>query len=74
MILASGAYTVEPGTGLVVWSIYLVFALLAGALTAGKGRWGWFWLGVFTGGLLWFVGAFQTPSPTSIWARIQRAR
>jgi hypothetical protein len=74
MILASGSYVVQPNVGLIVLSIYVVFALLAGVLTAGKGRWGWFWLGVFTGGLLWIVGAFQTPSPTSIWARLQRAR
>lgn len=43
--------------------------LVAGAVTAAKGRWGWVLLGLLTGGFLWLLTAFLAPSADSFWAR-----
>jgi hypothetical protein len=59
---------------LIIWSILAPLALLAGVVTALKGRWGWFLLGLVTFSLLWFVGAFVSPADGSIWARARRRR
>jgi hypothetical protein len=44
--------------------------VLCAAVTAAKGRWGWFVIGVFTGGLGWLGAAvLLIARPDSLWAR-----
>lgn len=43
--------------------------LVAGAVTAAKGRVGWLLIGFLTGGFLWLVTAFFSARPESLWAR-----
>ena len=44
--------------------------LIAGAVTAAKGRPGWVLVGLLTGGLPWVVTAFLAAAPGSLWTRI----
>jgi hypothetical protein len=46
----------------------LALTVLAGAVTALKGRWGLFFLGLFIGPL-WIVGAIRPAKPDSYWTR-----
>ena len=46
----------------------LGLTVLAGAVTALKGKWGLFFLGLFIGPL-WFVGAIRPAKSDSYWAR-----
>jgi hypothetical protein len=46
----------------------LVLTVLAGAVTALKGRWGLFFLGLIIGPL-WFVGAIRPAKPYSYWTQ-----
>ena len=46
----------------------LVLTLLAGAVTALKGKWGVFFLGLLIGPL-WFIGAIRPAKPDSYWTR-----
>jgi hypothetical protein len=46
----------------------LVFTVVTGAVTALKGKWGLFFLGLFIGPL-WFVGAIRPAKPDSYWTR-----
>jgi hypothetical protein len=71
---ASASFPVEPGSGLIVAEVLIALALIAGFVTALKGRWGWFLLGLATLSLLWFVGAFFSPADGSIWVRARRRR
>jgi len=59
---------------LVVFTVLVCVALPCGIVTALKGRWGWFVLGLMTAGLLWIVGALQPPAPASLWQRWRSAR
>jgi hypothetical protein len=61
--------TVSPSPGLIVWTIVMGLVLVAGAVTAAKGRWGWVLIGLLTGGLLWLATAFLAPSADSFWVR-----
>lgn len=66
------SFLVEPERGLIVWTIYAAVALCACCATLIKGRVGWFFLGVVTGGLLWLVGAFLRPVERSPWTWLRR--
>jgi hypothetical protein len=46
----------------------LVFTVLTGAVTALKGKWGFFFLGFFIG-VLWIIGAIRPAKPNSYWVR-----
>lgn len=43
--------------------------LLAGAVTAAKGRWGWVVVGLLTWGVIWLGTAFLIATPDSVWGR-----
>ncbi|MEA2220650.1 MAG: hypothetical protein QOJ35_3276 [Solirubrobacteraceae bacterium] len=60
---------VAPSPGLIVWTALVGLLLVAGAVTAAKGRWGWVLVGLLTGGLPWIVTAFLHASPDSLWRR-----
>jgi hypothetical protein len=46
----------------------LVLTVLTGVVTALKGKWGFFFLGLFIGPL-WIIGAIRPANPDSYWAR-----
>ena len=69
MILIGSDFVVPPSPGLIAWTILMALLLVAGCVTAAKGRWGWVLIGLLTGGLLWFATAFFAPSADSFWAR-----
>jgi hypothetical protein len=46
----------------------LVLTVLAGVVTALKGKWGFFFLGLVIGPL-WIIGAIRSAKPDSYWAR-----
>ena len=46
----------------------LVLSVLAGVVTAMKGKWGFFFLGLFIG-IFWIIGAIRPAKPDSYWAR-----
>lgn len=46
----------------------LVITVFAGVVTALKGKWGLFFLGLVFGPL-WFVGAIRPAKPYSYWAQ-----
>jgi len=68
-LTASSEFVVNPDPALIVWTVLFACALLAGAVTAVKGRWGWVLLGLLTGGVLWLGTAFLAATPESLWAR-----
>ena len=43
--------------------------MTGGVVTASKGRWGWFAVGLLTGGALWLLTAFLVATHDSLWAR-----
>jgi hypothetical protein len=53
----------------VLGSIIFVVVLLAGAVTAMKGRWGLFFLGLVTGGIIWPLTAAALAKPESAWSQ-----
>jgi hypothetical protein len=59
---------IYPSPGLIAWTVVMGLVLVAGAVTAAKGRWGWVLVGLLTGGLAWLVTAFLAPSADSFWA------
>ena len=67
--LGADSFEVTLGPAAVVWLLTLVAILICGAITMAKGRWGWFAVGLVTGGLLWLVGALLDPVAGSFWAR-----
>jgi hypothetical protein len=74
VLLTATDFVVSPSPGLIAWTILMALMLIAGVVTATKGRWGWVLIGLLTGGLLWLITAFIAPSPGSLWARrISRA-
>jgi len=70
-IVGSGNSNLVVGANaaLIIFTVFACIGLPCGAITAAKGRWGWFVLGVLTSGLLWIVGAMQPPRPGSPWHR-----
>ena len=68
-LVGDGTFVVSPsfGTGLLV---ALGILVLAGAVTAAKGRWGWLFIGVLFGGTIWPLTALLlTATPDSVWGR-----
>jgi hypothetical protein len=65
-----GDVVVSPSAGLVAWTVLIGLVLVAGAVTAAKGRWGWVAIGLLTGGVPWLVTAFSRANPDSLWARV----
>jgi hypothetical protein len=53
----------------VLGSVIFVVVLLAGAITALKGRWGLFLLGLATGGIIWPLTACALATPESTWSQ-----
>jgi hypothetical protein len=49
-------------------TIVFLIVLFAGAVTAFKGRWGWFFLGLATGGIIWPLTATALAKPDSAWS------
>jgi hypothetical protein len=73
MLLGAGdTFLVEPSRGLIVWTVYAVLALGVCAVTVTKGRYGWFLVGLASGGLGWFIGALLAPTEASAWTRLRR--
>jgi hypothetical protein len=70
VIASSGNFTVAPNLGLIAWSVLVLVSVLAGGVTAAKGRWGWLVAGILTAGLLWLVGALSAAAPGSLWTRV----
>lgn len=68
-VSATGDFVVGPAPGLVLWTVLVGLLLIAGGVTAAKGRWGWVLIGLLTGGLPWCVTAFMTAAPGSMWMR-----
>jgi hypothetical protein len=64
-----GDSVVSPSAGLIAWTVLVALVLVAGAVTAAKGRWGWVAIGLLTGGAPWLVTAFATATPDSMWTR-----
>jgi hypothetical protein len=63
-------FVVSPGPVLIAWSVLISLALLAGAITAAKGRWRWVLIGLLTGAVPWLATAFLAARPDSLWARV----
>jgi len=70
LLADGGEFVVAPNLGLLVWTALVGLLLVAGAITAAKGRWGWVAVGLLTGGLPWLVTAFWHARPDSLWARV----
>jgi hypothetical protein len=66
---AGGGFTVAPDLGLILWTVYWFAAVAAAAVCGLKGRWISLLVGLFTLGLLWFVGATFAAEPESAWER-----
>jgi hypothetical protein len=49
-------------------TIVFLIVLFAGAVTALKARWGWFLLGLATGGIIWPLTATALAKPGSAWS------
>ena len=47
----------------------LLFGCVGGLVTLAKGRYGWFLVGLLTGGVLWNLTAILIAAPNSLWAR-----
>ena len=60
---------VGPSLGLVVWTIVAASVVVAGGVTAAKGRWGWLLVGLLTGGFAWLYAATLPAAPGSVWSR-----
>ena len=68
-MIATGDFVVAPAPELIAWTVLIGLLLIAGAVTAAKGRPGWVLIGLLTGGLPWVVTAFLTAAPDSLWTR-----
>jgi hypothetical protein len=67
-LVPAETYIVEPNPLLILWTALALVVVVFGLVTALKGRWGWFLIGVFIPGV-WIFSAFATPAPTSLWRR-----
>ena len=54
-------------------AIYLACFVILGLATLRKGHYAMFWLGIIFP-LLWLIGAFMAPTPTSAVAQEERSR
>lgn len=69
MLPIASSFTTAPGPGLLLWTAIVAVLFAAAIVTALKGRWGWFVVGVLTGGLGFLIGAALPARPGSVWAR-----
>ena len=63
------AFALEPSLGFLVLSLYGAWCVIGGMMTALKGRWGLFCLGLLTAGLIWPVTALVLAKADSPWGR-----
>jgi hypothetical protein len=49
-------------------TIIFLMVLFGGTITALKGRWGWFLIGLATGGIIWPLTATVLAKPGSAWS------
>jgi hypothetical protein len=64
---------VQPGFGLLLWALVAFVALPCAVISAAKGRWGWFLVGLLT--IIGFiVGALQPAVEGSLWSRLRGTR
>ena len=64
---------VQPGLGLLLWTLLAFVALPCAVISAAKGRWGWFLMGLLT--IIGFVvGALQPAVEGSLWSRLPGTR
>ena len=49
-------------------TIVFLIVMFGGAITALKGRWGWFFIGLATGGIIWPLTAVAIAKPGSAWS------
>ena len=68
-IAAIDGETTEIGLEFVLLAALGAASLIGGMVTALKGRWGWFLLGLVTAGLIWPLTALLVAQPDSPWAR-----
>jgi hypothetical protein len=68
-IAATEAEPLELGLEFLLLAVYGGACLIGGMVTALKGRWGWFCLGMLTGGLAWPLTALLIGKPDSPWGR-----
>jgi len=69
MLPIASSFTTAPGPGLLLWTTLVVALFAAAVVTALKGRWGWFLVGLLTSGLAFPIGAALPACPGSVWAR-----
>jgi hypothetical protein len=73
MFLAEAAdFVVAPNVPLLLYTLLVLTGVVGSAVTAAKGRWGWFVLDLWTLGLAGNVTAFLAARPQSFWARHRR--
>jgi len=63
------ATTLDLALELLLLALYGGACLVGGMVTALKGRWGWFLLGMLTAGLIWPLTALALGRPDSAWGR-----
>jgi hypothetical protein len=68
-MVESAATAADVGLEFVLLAALGAASLIGGMMTALKGRWGWFLLGLLTGGLIWPATALLIARPDSPWGR-----
>ena len=68
-IAATQGETIDVGLEFALLAALGAASLIGGMVTALKGRWGWFLLGLLTAGLIWPVTGLLVAQPDSPWAR-----
>jgi hypothetical protein len=68
-IAATQPETIDVGLEFALLAALGAASLIGGMVTALKGRWGWFLLGLLTAGLIWPVTGLLVAQPDSPWAR-----
>lgn len=70
-VMGSGTFLVQPNLGLLAFG---ALCILGGVVTAVKGRYGWFVLGLVFGGVIWPFSAMLPAAPASPWRRLRGRR
>jgi len=65
-------FVVAPSALLLLYTLLVLTGVVGSAITAAKGRWGWFVLDLLTLGLAGNLTAFLAARPQSFWARHRR--
>lgn len=53
LISADGTFNAGPSLGVIAWLLLIWTILAMGGVTAAKGQWTWFVVGIVTGGMGW---------------------